>query len=219
MRREGAARSAHALAHRGWRLGAVLRAGAVPPSPDCCLTPLIPPPYAHLIRYHGLLAPNARGRDLLPAAPVSWTGIRPEAYVRAKGAVVQETTDEGTRAASLASRPPNSVSPEQPSAKRPPLVHRREEAVGRQEGTGGGHEAGATSMACPMPDRTERPRRRSLPWSELLRRVFGLDVLVCARCGGPMAVIAYISRGRRPGPDRCRGLWDGWGSGMGREGC
>ena len=157
------------------------------------LTPLIPPPYAHLIRYHGLLAPNAKDRDLLPAAPVSWTGIRPEAYVRAKGAAVQQTTDEGTRAASSANRPQSSVSPEQPSAKRPPLVHRREQVVGRQEGTGDGHEAGATSMPCPTPDRTERPRRRSLPWAELLRRVFSVDVLVCGRCGGSMAVIAYIT--------------------------
>ena len=28
------------------------------------LSPLIPPPYAHLIRYWGLLAPNAKGRAI-----------------------------------------------------------------------------------------------------------------------------------------------------------
>jgi hypothetical protein len=50
------------------------------------LSPLIPPPYAHLIRYHGLLAPNAKGRDRLPAAPVSLTDIRPEALARGGGA-------------------------------------------------------------------------------------------------------------------------------------
>ena len=35
------------------------------------LAALIPPPFAHLIRYHGLFAPRARDRDLLPAAPVT----------------------------------------------------------------------------------------------------------------------------------------------------
>jgi len=43
------------------------------------------------------------------------------------------------------------------------------------------------------PARTVRPRRTRLPWAELLRRVFALDVLVCARCGGPLTVVAYIT--------------------------
>ena len=45
------------------------------------LAALIPPPFAHLIRYHGLFAPRARDRDLLPAAPV--TDVRLEAWARA----------------------------------------------------------------------------------------------------------------------------------------
>ena len=43
------------------------------------------------------------------------------------------------------------------------------------------------------PARAVHPRRTRLPWAELLRRVFALDVLVCSRCGGPMTVIAYIT--------------------------
>ncbi len=39
----------------------------------------------------------------------------------------------------------------------------------------------------------KRPSRQVLPWSALLRRVFALDVLVCAVCGGEMRVMAYIS--------------------------
>jgi hypothetical protein len=46
------------------------------------LSPLIPPPFAHTIRYFGLFAPNAKNRDLLPAAPVTWTGVRPQAWIR-----------------------------------------------------------------------------------------------------------------------------------------
>ena len=43
------------------------------------------------------------------------------------------------------------------------------------------------------PARAVRPQRTRLPWAELLRWVFALDVLVCARCGGPLTVVAYIT--------------------------
>ena len=45
------------------------------------------------------------------------------------------------------------------------------------------------------PDRTASaptPRRKNYSWSELLRRVFEIDILVCERCGGPIRVIAAI---------------------------
>ncbi len=45
------------------------------------------------------------------------------------------------------------------------------------------------------PDRTEStppPRKKNYSWSELLRRVFEIDILVCERCGGPVRVIAAI---------------------------
>jgi hypothetical protein len=31
-----------------------------------------------------------------------------------------------------------------------------------------------------------------LPWEDLLRRVFGIDVLVCPKCAGPRRVLAAI---------------------------
>jgi hypothetical protein len=31
-----------------------------------------------------------------------------------------------------------------------------------------------------------------LPWADLLRRVFGIDVLVCPKCAGPRRVLAAI---------------------------
>ena len=40
-------------------------------------------------------------------------------------------------------------------------------------------------------DRVSRPRR--LSWAALLRRVFGLDVLVCARCGSRRKVVAFVT--------------------------
>jgi hypothetical protein len=36
-------------------------------------------------------------------------------------------------------------------------------------------------------------RRR---WTELLRRIFELDPLVCPRCGGSMRIIAFITEPR-----------------------
>ena len=34
--------------------------------------------------------------------------------------------------------------------------------------------------------------RRRLPWADLLRRTFGIDVLVCPQCAGPRRVLAAI---------------------------
>jgi hypothetical protein len=36
------------------------------------------------------------------------------------------------------------------------------------------------------------PRKKNYSWSDLLRRVFEIDILVCERCGGPVRVIAAI---------------------------
>ena len=74
------------------------------------LAALIPPPFAHLIRYHGLLAPRARDRDLLPAAPV--TDIRLEAWARA--GLVEPAQDSST--GTVQSRP-DSPAPTTPSAE------------------------------------------------------------------------------------------------------
>ena len=38
-------------------------------------------------------------------------------------------------------------------------------------------------------------RRRRLDWANLLRRVFGLEMLICGVCGGKRRVIAAIEAG------------------------
>ena len=45
-----------------------------------------------------------------------------------------------------------------------------------------------------VPHRGSRRRshRQRLPWADLLRRVFGIDVLVCPKCAGPRRVLAAI---------------------------
>ncbi len=48
-------------------------------------------------------------------------------------------------------------------------------------------------LAAPAPATTMPRRRRSLPWAQLLCRVFHLDALRCPRCTSAMAVLALIS--------------------------
>ena len=44
---------------------------------------------------------------------------------------------------------------------------------------------------CASPPNPERPGK--LPWADLLQRVFEEDVRKCARCGGRMKVVAYLT--------------------------
>jgi len=48
---------------------------------------------------------------------------------------------------------------------------------------------GAPAVESAQPARTYR-----LPWAELLRKVFALDVLACPECGGRLRVIAFIAQ-------------------------
>ncbi len=43
--------------------------------------------------------------------------------------------------------------------------------------------------------RRRRPLRTyRVPWAELLRKVFALDVLACPECGGRLQIIAFIAQ-------------------------
>ena len=94
------------------------------------LAVLVPPPRVHLVRFHGVFAPNAKHR----------------------AQVVPGSTGESAP----------------------------------------GHQ--------PAPSKTEpaRPTRRDgtsrIDWASLLRRVFKVDVLACARCNGRMRVISVIEQ-------------------------
>ena len=48
---------------------------------------------------------------------------------------------------------------------------------------------GAPAVESALPARTCR-----LPWAELLRKVFALDVLACPQCSGRLQVIAFIAQ-------------------------
>jgi len=47
----------------------------------------------------------------------------------------------------------------------------------------------------PAPPAAARPNRRSGSWARMLKRVYGIDPLVCPRCSSKMSVIAFITEG------------------------
>lgn len=54
-------------------------------------------------------------------------------------------------------------------------------------------EPGPTALAIDDAGVPDAPRRaRRLDWAALLQRVYAVDVLVCAKCEGPMRVIAFV---------------------------
>jgi hypothetical protein len=133
------------------------------------LAALVPPPHFHLVRYHGIFGPCASQRSRI---------------------VPGETAKPHER------RPPPSAvgtSPAKPQPLAADVVTTGE--IRRSDpahaGTRPGSPPSTRTGFCPSPDEpAARPRR--LAWSELLRRVFAVDVLECPRCGGRMRLLAAV---------------------------
>jgi len=151
------------------------------------LVPLIPPPYANLIRHYGLLAPNAKHRHRLPPAPVSWTGaVRPESLLAAHKAATASSARSNPEQTS-----PTAISP---LAPQPAAMHPESYPSPRPErGPGPRREGQPPDDDSRSPDSEQDRRRKPLPWRELLRRVFSVDVLICPICSAPLTVIAYLN--------------------------
>jgi hypothetical protein len=172
------------------------------------LAALIPPPFAHLVRYHGLFAPRARARDLLPAAPV--TDIRLEAWARAglieppdsSTGSTADTRDEN-QAQDSATTEPAATPGAQTSAGAAPTSFSRDVEPSRPKGSttsssswtphAAASGAAASKASPPVQTFVLTGQRKRLRWRDLLRRVFAVDALLCPRCLGPMTVIAYIT--------------------------
>jgi hypothetical protein len=146
------------------------------------LVPLIPPPRAHQVRYHGVLAPCASARDRVVPGP------RPTP-VPAVGRPEAEQARAEAIPASVEMRP---GSPETPWRTGPAAP--TEPAPCVSAGRPGDLEPPANDQQAPgkprAPDHRTRPRR--LAWAELLQRVFEVDAHRCPRCGARMRVFAVI---------------------------
>jgi hypothetical protein len=142
------------------------------------LVPLIPPPRAHPVRYHGLLAPCASRRDrVVPAgdAALAGAGRKPDAET-------DGTSDH------FSSADPGSAQ-----------TGLGQDALGFEtSGTRAEPRTPAPSGADPRPPSNVDPR--DFPpdratrhrWAELLQRVFGIDALRCPHSGSTLRLIAAI---------------------------
>jgi hypothetical protein len=132
----------------------------------------VPPPRKHLVTYHGVLAPAS--------------GLRPKVVPRqtaageeeAAGAAADCRHGAGGGGGSQVAETNNAATPAIP----PTAYVRRPQAERRAR----------ARLRVPHRSGRRRSRRRRLPWADLLRRAFGIDVLVCPQCAGPRRVLAAI---------------------------
>ena len=136
------------------------------------LCALVPPRGFHMIRYAGIFSAHARGRYAL--------------------------TGRGTRDQSRESRHP-------PAPRSPNGGTADASAWAPVAGSAGSSDQAVQPLCSPLSASTIDPsedapddagRARRLTWAKLLKRVFAVDVLSCARCGGPMHVVAFIGEER-----------------------
>jgi hypothetical protein len=150
------------------------------------LAPLIPPTRAHQVRYHGLLAPCASGRDRVVPRPLGFEEAEAVAPAAVAG-VRLGPRDEANRsvpadAAALRSvESPRLLVGEDSSPPHGLRADRGAKSAAGEEAEPGRGDARSTA-----------PTRRTR-WADLLQRVFEVDALCCPRCGGRMRVLAAIT--------------------------
>lgn len=136
------------------------------------LVPLIPPPRAHQVRYHGILAPTASLRDRIVPGQPEWSGDGEPAE---SGGEKGPEPKRGSEAGPLTPLPAHER--REPSQRLDALA-----APGKPE-----RECGVGS--CAIAPRESAGRMR---WAALLQRVFEIDALRCPQCGWTMRLIAAI---------------------------
>jgi len=149
------------------------------------LAPLIPPPRAHQVRYHGVLAPCASGRDrVVPGAGKSIAADERPTRNETMAATAVSMGGAGShkQLAAHGGLGTASVTPDEGMNCGSRFCSSRTES-------GGGRAPDRAAESLPRPS----PRARRLPWSELLKRVFGISALHCSQCGNPMRVLAAIT--------------------------
>ena len=160
------------------------------------LAPLVPPPRSHQVRYHGVLAPCASGRDRVVPQPLEssggqrregcppivdsagaqrldgpvWSTERPSGEELEAQALVRPTEGEMVGARAV----PSMLDPIESSADTACAI----------EGRRSSSTASASELA---------RRSRRTAWADLLRRVFEVDALRCPDCGGRMRVLSAIT--------------------------
>jgi hypothetical protein len=136
------------------------------------LVPLIPPPRAHQVRYHGILAPGASQRDgIVPATEVEGPA---DDSTRLGRDSIARSARESREAVALPGQP---HSPSGAEVRREKPSTEREVDLSNEQ---------------PPSDTNSRVRSRRMRWASLLQRVFEVDTLRCPRCGSKLRLVAAI---------------------------
>jgi hypothetical protein len=136
------------------------------------LVPLIPPPRAHQVRYHGILAPNASLRESIVPGRVEFSR---EGEPASDGREERPASKRVSEAGPLAPQP----------------SHERSEPAGRLDAPAAPEKSERDHRGDPAGiDARESAGR--MRWAALLQRVFEIDALRCPCCGATMRVIAAI---------------------------
>jgi hypothetical protein len=138
------------------------------------LAPLIPPPRAHQVRYHGVLAPCASGRDQVVPASAERVKANDPAGAIETDLDTQTTPTLDVERGTRSNRAASPLIPDSLVADCDPALARASE------------ESPSMSGAKPI-----SPRR--LLWAELIQRVFEVDALCCPKCGGRLRVLSAIT--------------------------
>jgi len=137
------------------------------------LVALIPPPRAHQVRYHGVLAPAAAGR----------------AGICCDRRLAEHSKTDSSR---------GQLAPGNDRAGNPIDTTSRSSARPSSRSGNSSHACGDRDsngfVSAPNPRVPAPPRARRLSWSALMQRVFVRDVLECPSCRGRMRVIAAIEQ-------------------------
>jgi hypothetical protein len=150
------------------------------------LAPLIPPPRAHQVRYHGLLAPCASGRDRVVPRPLVCSeagAVGPAALADGRPGPL-----EGADRGGCPNEPAPSSAESSQRSMDGKLSANHDLRTDRATANAAAVEAEPGRGDSPP----KFPTRRTL-WADLLQRVFEVDALCCPRCGGRMRVLAAIT--------------------------
>ncbi len=138
------------------------------------LCALVPPPRKHLVTYHGVLGPAS---GLRPKVVPRQMAVGEEEAASAAAGCRHGACGGGVR---QVAGEDNAATPATSATA----------AVCRQQAE---RRARARArLRAPHRGGRRRSRRQRLPWADLLRRVFGIDVMVCPKCAGPRRVLAAI---------------------------
>jgi hypothetical protein len=126
------------------------------------LAAMVPPPRAHVVRYHGVLAPCASHRDQVVPATIR-AGVVAGGSSAPRCDINSPSSETAPSAGAQQGCDPDKSDRTLPEAR-----------------------------ANPPPPTTKTRSTSRLSWADLMQRVFALDVLVCPRCSGRMRVLATI---------------------------